>query len=305
MINRFSHQGIEWVDLENPTAEEIDQITQEFSLGAGVSEDLRTPSNKPRVDLYPNLAYAILYFPAVRHSRGRTQNYEVDFVIGDNFLITAHYDTVPAVYEFTRSFEEDSLLKRGGKSGFKSGAILLELAEHLYNSVEHELEALEDTINAIENEIFSGHEKEMVVAISAASRELLNQKRSLSNHAAILDTLEQISIFTFGEEYGNYIRGMKLFHGRVLSHAMSLTETINELRETNLALLSTRQNEVMKTLTVMTFVTAPLAVIASLFGMNTDSIPLVSDPNGFWYIVSGMAVIALCFFIYFKIKKWF
>lgn len=305
MITRYEHRGVQWVDLENPTPEEIGLVTQEFGLSSAVALDLLSPSAKARVDLYPNLAYAVLYFPSVRHSRGATQNYEVDFIIGDSFLITAHYDTVPAVYEFTRSFEEDALLKREGKSGFKSGALLLELTEHLYNSVEHELEALEDSIASIEQGIFSGHEKEMVILISRASRELLNQKRSLSNHAAVLDTLEQISITTFGEAYGNYVRGIKLFHSRVLAHALSLTETVAELRETNMALLSTRQNEVMKTLTIMTFVTAPLAVIASVFGMNTVHTPLLGSPDDFWYIVGGMITLALLFFLYFKVKRWF
>jgi|CXWL01.1.fsa_nt_gi magnesium transporter len=304
MINRFNHQGIDWVDLENPTSEEVETIAQEFNLGPVLAQDLLAPSIKPRVDLYPNILYAVLHFPAVRHTGGASQNYEVDFVIGNTFLITAHYDVVPALYEFTRSFEADALLKHPGKSGYASGQILLELAEHLYNSVEHELESLEDSINAIEHQIFSGNEKEMVIAISLATRELLNQKRSLAAHAGVLESLEQTSVMTFGESYGNYLRGVKLFHGRVYNHALALTDTLTELRETNTALLSTRQNEVMKSLTIMTFATAPLALTVSIFGISSPFIPLVNSPDGFWIILGMLAFLATCLLIYFKIKRW-
>lgn len=304
MINRFNHQGVDWVDLENPTPEEVETVAQEFNLGSVLAQDLLAPSIKPRVDLYPNMLYAVLHFPALRHTRGTVQNLEVDFVIGNSFLITAHYDVVPALYEFTRSFEADALLNHPGKSGYASGQILLELTEHLYNSVEHELESLEDSINAIEREIFSGREKEMVIAISAATRELLNQKRSLAAHAGVLESLEQTSMMTFGEQYGNYLRGVKLFHGRVYNHALALTDTLTELRETNAALLSTRQNEIMKNLTIMTFATAPLALTVGIFSMSSNFIPLVNDPNGFWIVLGILAFLALCLVLYFKIKRW-
>ncbi len=305
MITRFEHQGVQWVDLESPTADEVDQIALEFNLSTLLSQDLLSPTYKSRVDLYPKVAYTVLHFPALRYSRGMTAAQEVDFVIGKSFLITAHYDTVPAIYDFIRSFEAESLLKHAPTMRFESGHVLLELTERLYQSVEDELESLEDTISSIENEMFSGHEKEMVVTISRAARELLNQKRTLTAHTDVLAGLEQIGVMTFGEAYGNYLRGVKSFHARVYAHAMALTETITELRETNMALLYTRQNEVMKNLTIMAFVTFPLALISSIFGMNTHYLPIVGAPGDFWIIVGSMTTLAILFFAYFKFKKWF
>jgi len=304
MITRFDHQGVQWIDLESPTPDEVDQVAQEFDLTSFLSQDLLAPTVKGRVDLYPRVAYAVLHFPASRHTRGLSRSQEVDFVIGDRFMVTAHYDAVPAVYDFARAFEAEMLLKHAATPGFGSGHILLQLAERLYGGVENELESLEDTINAIEREIFSGNEKEMVVVISQTTRELLHHKRTLENHGKVLDTLEQMTIMTFGESYGNYLRGVKLFHSRVLLHAVSLMETIQELRETNTALLSTRQNEIMKNLTIMTFITAPLALIATLFGMSSPHVPLVGNPQSFWIIISGMLVFVAFLFGYFKYKKW-
>jgi magnesium transporter len=305
MINRFQHQGVQWVDLESPTPEEVEEIAQEFELGNLLPQDLLGPSLKPRADVYPHFTYAVLHFPATRHTRGENRTQEVDFVIGNKFIITAHYDTVPAVYDFARSFEADTLLKHASNPKYRSGHVLLELSERLYQTVENELESLEDSIAAIEHEIFEGKEREMVVALSVVSRELLNQKRTLSAHKDVLDALEQVTIMTLGEEYGNFLRGMKSFHARVYTKALSLADVLTELRETNSALLYTRQNEIMKNLTIMAFITFPLSVIAALFGMNTANTPILGTQNDFWIILGGMAILTSVFFIYFKARKWF
>jgi magnesium/cobalt transport protein CorA len=304
MITRYEHEGVRWIDLESPTPDEVNEVAQELSLGPILPQDLLTPTGKQRVDVYPDFAYAILHFPSSRHTHGRENTHEVDFVIGKDFILTAHYSTVPAVYDFSRAFEAESLMRRATRGAFKSGHVLLELTERLYRSVENELEALEDSIGAIEREIFSGHEKEMVVAISSASRELLTLKRALSAQTDVLAALEQTSIMTLGEEYGNYLRGVRSFHARVFAHAAALTEVLSELRATNIALVSTRQNEITKNLTIMAFVTFPLTLIAALFGMNTLNTPLVGDPNDFWIILSGMAILMAGFFAYFKLNKW-
>lgn len=304
MLSRYEYGGITWIDIENPTEEEIDLIGQEFDLGLILPQELLAPTAKPRVDLYPAFAYTVLHFPALRHTHGSSAAQEVDFIMGKNFVVTIHYDTIPAIYDFARSFEAAILLKHtNGK--FHSGHILLELAERLYQSVEDELESLEDSVTDIERAIYSGREKEMVVAISSASRELLSAKRALVTHKEILESLEQIGVSLFGEELGNYFRAISGFHYRVYSHALSLSDTLSELRITNDSLLSARQSEVMKILTMMAFITFPLSLIANVFGMDTANTPLVNDPNGFWIIVGGMAFLTLAFLLYFKHKRWF
>jgi LPXTG-motif cell wall-anchored protein len=54
----------------------------------------------------------------------------------------------------------------------------------------------------------------------------------------------------------------------------------------------------------MAFVTFPLTLFASLFGMNTLSLPLTGYKGDFWTIVGIMSVAAVCFFTYFRYKKW-
>lgn len=304
MLQRYEYQGLTWIDLESPTADELESITQEFELGPILMEELLTPTVKPRVDAYPECAYAVFHFPAIRHTREKTPVYEVDVILGKKYMITVHYEPMDAIDDFSRSFEAATLLsKKQGK--IHVGHLLFELAERLYLESESELQSLEDTLQDIEEGIFAGEEKKMVVAISNAGREILAHKRIFANHEETIDTLEQVGVSLLGDSMRHYFKGVAALHYRVHNHVLMLSDTLGELRDTNMALLTTRQNEIMKNLTIVAFVTFPLTLIAGIFGMNTVNTPIVGVEGDFLIILSGMIFLTLVFFTYFKIKRWF
>ena len=77
-----------------------------------------------------------------------------------------------------------------------------------------------------------------------------------------------------------------------------------ELRETNNSLLATKQNEIMKVITIMAFSTFPLALIADIFGMGAVATPLLGHPFDFWIILGFMGIVGLAFLAYFHRRGW-
>lgn len=304
MKSSYELEGVTWVDVESPTAEEISELNEQFKLGPLLADELMRPSQKPHVDLYPDFAYAVLHFPALRQTRGNSVSQEVDIIIGKGFIISVYYEPVAALLDFSRSFEATTLMKRvTGK--LHSGHVLFEIIERLYAGVENELEAIEDSIVAIERTLFQGREREMLSAISEVSRELLVHKRTLGTHREILDSFEQAGTSLFGENFRNYFRGMTALHFRVYNKALGFIDTLTELRNTNDSLLSARQNEIVKNLTLVASLLLPLTLISQLFSMNTRFTPLLGYPGDFWVVTGLMAAVGLVLFAYFKIRKWF
>lgn len=304
MLSRHTYNGVVWMDMENPDLGDIETVTKEFDLGPLIIEELLTPTAKPRVDVYPDFVYAVLHFPALRYTHGLEVNHEIDIILGEKFIITAHYSTASATYDLARAFEAASLLKRHVR-GVNASHVFLELIQRLYRAADDELDALEEVIEDIEANIFEGKEHAMVSAISFTNRELLTHKRLLGSHREVLDALEKTTRTLFGEAYAHQVRGSSALHYRTNHRALMMSDILVELRETNMALLYTRQNEIMKNLTIMAFVTFPLALIAGLFGMNTAFTPVVNHPQGFWIILGGMFTLTALFFLYFKLRRWF
>jgi len=302
MITRYNHGDLVWIDLESPSHDEVRCLMEEFSIDPSVAEEVLSPTMRPRVEDFGNHVYVILHFPVFKQDHHLSVDQEIDFIIGEDFIITVRYEAIDPLFEFSKQFEVDTVLD--GKDMTKhAGYVFFYMARSLYKTTIQEIEYLSDTIVDIEDRIFHGQEREMVVYISEASRELLNLKRILGMHPEILKSLEKplTTLFKDFEVPAQKISGeFKRVHHELTTNM----DILSELRNTNDSLVSTKQNETMKVLTILAFITFPLSLIAGIFGMNTISTPVLGHPYDFWIVIWIMIVAVLLMFFYFKHKNW-
>jgi len=79
---------------------------------------------------------------------------------------------------------------------------------------------------------------------------------------------------------------------RVVHHVRRLEQSIETAVQIHFNAQSNRTNESMRTLTSITAIFLPLNLIAAIFGMNFDVIPLMHAQAGFWWALGSMALIA-------------
>lgn len=302
MRSRYEHNNLVWVDLESPSREEVQDIIDQFRIDPLVAEELLLPSTKPRADFYADYAYLVLHFPALRQSRG-TREHEIDFVIGKNFIITTHYDAVDPLHKFSKIFEVNSLLDRSN-IGEHAGFLFFYMLKKLYKAVEHEIEYLRHDMAVIEDHIYKGDEVDMVRAISRSARDLLNLRQTIEPHREVLHSLEAAGSQFFGDSFLPYLRALSNEYFRVHNHVMRETDSLHELRETNNSLLSTKENETMRVLTIMALLTFPLSLMVSILQIDTAHNPIRGLPYDFWIILGSVFFVGTCMILYFKHKRW-
>jgi Mg2+ and Co2+ transporter CorA len=91
---------------------------------------------------------------------------------------------------------------------------------------------------------------------------------------------------------------------RVLTHAQRLESSIETAVQLHFSANSHRTNQIVRTLTVITAVFAPLTLIAGIWGMNFERIPLAQHPHGFGLVVGGMGTLAALLLLFFWIKRF-
>jgi magnesium transporter len=91
---------------------------------------------------------------------------------------------------------------------------------------------------------------------------------------------------------------------RVVHHVRQLEQNAETAVQIHFNAQSNRTNEIMRTLTVLTAVFLPLNLIAGIFGMNFDFIPLLHRSNGFWLAMIAMALTAVVLVIFFWRKRY-
>jgi len=305
MIREYKHKNVTWIDLENPTQEEVRNLSNKYEVDHLTANELLTPTLRPRVDYHSNYIYLILHFPNGHNDDNgfNKKIEEVDFIIGQDFIITTRYTTIDAILEFSKVFEVESILDKSSMTKH-AGYIFYYMIQNLYKNLNNRLDHVRDVLADVENKIFHGEERQMVQELSMLNRLLLNYRESTNLHQEILESFEVAGKKFFGADFEYHLRSVTGEYYKVRSSMDSAKEYLNELRDTNDSLLSTKQNEVMKILTITTFIFLPLSLLAGVFGMNAKFMPVVGQTNDFWIIVLSMAIIATFLFLFFKIKKW-
>lgn len=303
MLTRYEQGSLTWIDLVNPNEVEVRAVMHEFGLHPLIAEQLLAPSQKSKVERFDGIFYLILTFPTLRGGHHTRSEQEIDFCVGKNFFITARYENINPLHSFAKAFEVQSVLGHGGREN-QGLHIFSSMLQNLYNGLLTECEALNIRLGEIEERIFKGDERIMVAQLSHVGRSIHDFRQALTPHKEILRSLELPGEKVFGREFVYYLQSITHEHRKVEDALENLRDALTELRETNNSLLSTKQNEIMKTFTVLTFLFLPLTFVAGLFGMNTENNPIVGYEFDFWVIVAGMAVLAVIFFVYFKRKDW-
>lgn len=305
MIYRQEHHGGAWVDLENPTPEEIRSVVREFGVSERIEAELLSPTPSPLVAGDDSSMLLVLHFPT--HDAqidGETKSQELDFVVGKHFILTVRYEVIAPLHHLKRLLETEALMTGGAP--ITTDVLLEILFVHLYTAVRDHASRNAERLAAVERTMFSGQERQAVRAISEISRAFLHLDASLAAQqeplSRFLTSLEARNFF--GSAFAERMTRITAQRAQV-SHLVHTHRAIAaELRETNNALLSAKQNEIIQILTVVSFIFLPLALIAKIFAMKVDSMPLIHDPNGFWIILSIMFVIAAGLTLFVARKRW-
>lgn len=79
---------------------------------------------------------------------------------------------------------------------------------------------------------------------------------------------------------------------RVHTHAQRLENSLETAVQLHFSATAHRTNQVVRLLTVITAVFAPLTLITGIFGMNFETMPLLQRPDGFWLTIAAMVALA-------------
>lgn len=91
---------------------------------------------------------------------------------------------------------------------------------------------------------------------------------------------------------------------RVVHHVRRLEQSAETAVQMHFSAQSHRANDIMRTLTVLTAIFLPLNLIAGVFGMNFEFMPLLHAHAGFWWAVLSMVGIALALALFFWRKRY-
>jgi magnesium transporter len=286
-----------WIGLHAPDEPLLRKVQAEFGLHDLAIEDALRAHQRPKLERYDDCLFVVLRTARKDPDSRQLETGETHIFVGARYVVTVrHGSSLSYAAVRTRCEAAPALLAQG--PGFVLYALMDFIVDHYFPVVE----ALEEELEHLEEEIFGGRfNRDTTSRIYRLKRDLLELKRAVSPLVDICNRLTRSDLDLIQEGTRPYFRD-------VHDHVIRINEVIDTLRElltaaleANLSMVSVSQNEVVKRLTGWGAIVAVPTLIASIYGMNFAAMPELGWRFGYPFVLAVM--VAVCGFLYYRFKR--
>ena len=301
MINEIRREGEPpvpiWLDVTDPTAEELGTLAQRYRLHPTLIADCLQPMHLPKHEQSGDVTFLIVraFEPqadvADNSVEGLTRSIAV--FLGNRFLITARRSD--------ERFVQPILNKYMGAPGtIYLLNVMLEVLLAAVETYHAPLEAAEHQVHAFEAAILTDQrDAAHWTAVFHTQARLTIIKRMLWH------TLNAVQRFVPRSDRSLPLcQDLRERIESLLFFADSLLEDLRNLLAVQLSLAANDTNDVMRTLAMYSVFFMPLSFIVGLYGMNFENIPELRWRFGYAAVWVALIVISLALWRWFRRKRW-
>lgn len=290
-----------WIDLEDPTSEELSKIQEMFLIDTNILKQYSSGLKKPQIRVLKNCTFTLLL--SIKFKTLQTIETEAVYMfIGKNWLITIHSSESNLKQKIDQIFEND-------KEVIESSIDILyyNILTKIVEEYEQVLTAIEIAMTDLEEKSLYNPSKKILVNLEGLSRQLIILRRYFWKIREIFNFLLYLEKETEKEkeEHAKYLRIIYDNINELLDLIESHKDTINSIRELYIAYVSLQMNDTIKTLTIFSVILLPLTFITGFYGMNGINLNnFFTVPSGLSLVLITMGIIIAVLIIFFRKKQW-
>jgi magnesium transporter len=287
-----------WVDLQNPTPEEIKEVESFYKITFPTKQQQQEIETSSRYLENSGIIKINSTFLNFIPNSTKLEENEFSFILTEKILFSLRYfeskiisDTVKKVKQFPVVFSNPS-------------KIFIAILEARVDFDADLMEAASRYIAEISKKI--GYTRNLDEQIILKINEL--QELTMSLREALFDKQRVASSLHRNEDlmvenYGR-LRIIVKDISSLIEHANFNFARLEYLQNSFLGLINIEQNKVIKIFTVASLIFLPPTLIASIYGMNFRIIPELDWRFGYIFALSLMAISSIVTIWLFKRKKW-
>ncbi len=303
---QYGDSGVWWLDMVNPTEEEVYAICKAFGVHPLTREDITIQEPREKVELFHQY-----YFVCFR-SFFQADNKSEDYLEPVNFYAVVFREGL-LTFTFTDSPHTFNVRKRIGRLrdyiNLNSDWICYALIDDIVDSFAPVLQAIGDEVDAIEDQVFIARiedSRAILRAVGDCRKKVMQLLRLLGGKADIIKGFAK----RCNENYNVAPRGdVGLYLSDIQDHVVTMMSSLNHFEKmlsrshsNYLAQISVDQviqgnaaNFTLGKVTVIATILVPLNLICGLFGMNVK-VPGQDDSLAWFFGILGtiFLYVAIC-----------
>jgi magnesium transporter len=276
-------ETVVWVDLVDPEPSVVEDVASKLGLHPLVAEDIIESNERAKIEPIGEHLHIVMF---VVSRDAETDAREVDFVLGENFLLSVH----PEGWDPRRAHQ----LKLGLGIVLDRGPdfLLWALVDSIVDGYFPVFDTIADEIDELEDQVISNTSSDTLRRLSRLKRELISLRHVIAPSREIFAQLTGREFDLIGEQTVFYFRD-------VYDHLIRLTDEFDTFRdlvtgalELYLSTVNNNLSAIMKRLTGVTVLLAGIGAVAGIFGMSEASASLAGKEGPGFYVITAMTIVA-------------
>jgi magnesium transporter len=288
-----------WIGLHEPGQGDLKRLGPLFNLHELALEDAERMHQRPKIEDYDE-GYFIVLKTGHYHEEEETVHFgEIHVFAGPGYVITVRHGPGSELATARKRLEARPDLLRMGPA-----AALWAITDKVVDDYLPVVDGIEDDIEEVESEVFNDDEPAPTERIYHLKREVIEFHRAVWPLLNPLELLEQGGFARVPEELRRFFRDVADHARRVDEQVNSQRELLTSILEANLALVSVKQNDVVKKISSWAAIIALPTYIASVYGMNFEHMPELDERWGYPVALAAMALCVVGLVTFFRRIDW-
>lgn len=278
----------------------LQAVARRFKLHPLVLDDILNTEQRPKLDTYPDYLFLetrLFYYDSDSMSVSSEQ---ISMALSREWILTFQERPSGSFEPVRERLRQGQALLRQSGPDYLCYALLDSLMERYFQV----LEAINEDAEHLENHLLNHPSPEDLQNIHRLKHVTIQLRRAVWPLREVLNSLIRNEYGFFSPQTVPYLRDL-------YDHTVHFTESLESIRDTlsgmmdiYMTSLSQRVNLEVRALTVVAMLFMPATLIAGIFGMNFRQMPWLEDPNGFWWAIAMMLLIALAMLLVFWRRQW-
>jgi magnesium transporter len=284
-----------WVDLDVSDDAQAALLTDVFHFHPLAVEDARNPNSRVKAEEYPE--FLLVVARVVSFCETTPDPYDLEtanltLFVTERAIVTTHLETLPAVQALVERLRANpDLLERGPA---RIAHQVLDTAVDAYFPV---LDQLDEFVDEMEQRVFGRFDEALLQEIFKVKRLVISLRRYLAPQREVLSQLTMRPSRYLPPDAQLYFRDVYDHMLRITDALDSYRDLLSSTLDSYLTQVSNRLGSVSKGLAVVGALSIPFVVIAGVYGMNFEHIPLSHHPYGFEIMVAAQVALSIVLLI--------
>ena len=283
--------GTLWVDLDVSDDAQASLLTDVFHFHPLAVEDARNAKSRVKAEEYPD--FLLVFARVVSFCETTPDPYDLEtanltLFVTEHAIVTTHLETLPAVQALVERLRGNpDLLERGPA---RIAHQVLDTAVDAYFPV---LDQLDEFVDEMEQRVFGRFDEALLQEIFKVKRLVISLRRYLAPQREVLSQITMRPSRFLPPDAQLYFRDVYDHMLRITDALDSYRDLLSSTLDSYLTQVSNRLGAVSKGLAVVGALSIPFVVVAGVYGMNFERIPLSHHPYGFEIMVAVQCVLAV------------